>query len=310
MEKSIIIRNLPEKVYVPELCETFKSFGNIIYAAVFNNDSTISSTEGYIEFDHKFSALKAANSASNFKIRNISIKVFLASENDPYKKIFVKNFSPEWDECDLLTTFECIGSVETVKISEENGKSNGYGFVVFNNHYTAKRAVQHMNGKEIGGLKLIVERFQNKSERDSLKSNSLEYVEKMLQKSVQLNNLYIKNLPINMSEDQLTELFERFGDIISVKIVFDEKGVSKGFGFVCFENVQDAERALERMNGYPLKGKKLQIYFKEDGQLRKQYNSLKNKEKDLRIRMYKQRAQSMPRFMPDSLKYKGKSNMF
>lgn len=300
MEKSIIVKNLPKNVYVPELCDNFRCFGNIVSATI-HYDESMHTGEAYVEFDDSFSALNAVKRMNNTKVWKIPLQVSLSSENERFTKVFVKNFSLDWDVCDLLKAFEAVGTVDSVNIFETDSKSNGYGYVLFNNHYTAKRAIEIMNGKEIDGHKLVVERFQSRKEREALKKNSLEYVQKMLEKSTQLDNLHVKNLPRNMHEDQLEKLFGNFGNIKSVKIMVDENGVSRGFGFVCFESKQDAQKALEKMNGYPLKDKRLQISFKEDGQYRKQYYNLKSKERDFKIKQYKQRSKSVPKFLPHAL---------
>ncbi|CDJ59018.1 polyadenylate-binding protein, putative [Eimeria maxima] len=70
-------------------------------------------------------------------------------------------------------------------------------------------------------------------------------------------NLYVKNLDNSVDDDKLRELFERFGPTSSVKVMRDEKGVSKGFGFVCFVSPDDASKAvadmhLKYVNGKPL----------------------------------------------------------
>ena len=47
-------------------------------------------------------------------------------------------------------------------------------------------------------------------------------------------NLYIKNLEDDVDEDKLREMFAPYGTITSHKIMRDDKGNSRGFGFVCF----------------------------------------------------------------------------
>ena len=64
------------------------------------------------------------------------------------------------------------------------------------------------------------------------------------------NNIYVKEIPKkNFTEKELIELFSKFGKINSAVILKDEKGESKGFGFVCFEKPEDAEKAKNEMNG-------------------------------------------------------------
>lgn len=66
---------------------------------------------------------------------------------------------------------------------------------------------------------------------------------------VKYTNLYMKNLDADVSEDLLREKFSEFGKIVSLAIAKDENGSCKGFGFVNFDNPEDARRAAETMNG-------------------------------------------------------------
>jgi RNA recognition motif-containing protein len=62
------------------------------------------------------------------------------------------------------------------------------------------------------------------------------------------NNLYVKNFPKDFNELDLRKLFEKYGEITSTLISRDEKGISKGFGFVCFANPLIASLAFREIN--------------------------------------------------------------
>ncbi|CDI80997.1 polyadenylate-binding protein, putative [Eimeria acervulina] len=70
-------------------------------------------------------------------------------------------------------------------------------------------------------------------------------------------NLYVKNLDNSVDDDKLRELFEPFGPTSSVKVMRDEKGVSRGFGFVCFVSPDDASKAVAEMHLKYINGKPL-----------------------------------------------------
>jgi RNA recognition motif-containing protein len=70
--------------------------------------------------------------------------------------------------------------------------------------------------------------------------------------------LYVGSLPYSTTEDELRELFGQFGAISSVRIITDKfTGQSKGFGFVEMENVEDAQKAIEGVNGAEYGGRTL-----------------------------------------------------
>jgi RNA recognition motif-containing protein len=69
--------------------------------------------------------------------------------------------------------------------------------------------------------------------------------------------LYVGNLPWSVTEDELADAFSSVGAVSAARIITDrETGRSRGFGFVEV-NEDDAPKAIEAMNGYELKGRKL-----------------------------------------------------
>jgi RNA recognition motif-containing protein len=61
--------------------------------------------------------------------------------------------------------------------------------------------------------------------------------------------LYVGNLPFDVSEDQLHELFSAHGQVASTKLITDfNTGRSRGFGFVEMNSDDEAKNAIEKMN--------------------------------------------------------------
>ena len=73
-------------------------------------------------------------------------------------------------------------------------------------------------------------------------------------------NIYIGNLPYNVSEDELREAFAEFGQVDRANIINDKfTGRSKGFGFVEMPNASEAEKAIETMNETDFKGRTIKV---------------------------------------------------
>ena len=71
--------------------------------------------------------------------------------------------------------------------------------------------------------------------------------------------LYVGNLPYNISDDQLSDMFAKFGTPDSAKVITDrDSGRSKGFGFVEFSNDEQAKQALS-LNGTEFGGRALTV---------------------------------------------------
>jgi RNA recognition motif-containing protein len=71
--------------------------------------------------------------------------------------------------------------------------------------------------------------------------------------------LYVGNLPYNISDDQLSAMFARYGTPDSAKVITDrDSGQSKGFGFVEFNDAEIAKAALA-LDGTEFGGRSLKV---------------------------------------------------
>ncbi len=73
-------------------------------------------------------------------------------------------------------------------------------------------------------------------------------------------NIYVGNLPYNLTDDDLRGAFSQFGEVSSVNIITDKfSGQSKGFGFVEMPNNSEADEAIKVLNGSALKGRSIKV---------------------------------------------------
>jgi RNA recognition motif-containing protein len=73
-------------------------------------------------------------------------------------------------------------------------------------------------------------------------------------------NIYVGNLSHELTEEELKQAFEDFGQVESAKIITDRySGVSRGFGFVEMPTKAEAEAAIAELNGKDLKGRTLTV---------------------------------------------------
>lgn len=176
------------------------------------------------------------------------------SQRDPAMRksgvgnIFIKNLDKSIDNKVMYDTFSPFGNILSCKVAQdEEGNSRGYGFVHFESEESATNAINKVNGLLLNGKKVFVGHFVNRKERDQA----------IGEKSKRFTNVYIKNLTEEMDEDEkLKTYFEKFGTVISARVMVDDQGKSRGFGFVNFEKSIDAEKSVEELNGKELvKGK-------------------------------------------------------
>ncbi len=73
-------------------------------------------------------------------------------------------------------------------------------------------------------------------------------------------NIYVGNLPWEITEDELRNEFQSFGQVTSVAIIKDKiTNKSRGFGFVEMASNSEAQSAINNLNGKELKGRSLTV---------------------------------------------------
>lgn len=73
-------------------------------------------------------------------------------------------------------------------------------------------------------------------------------------------NIFVAKLSYQTTEDQLEQLFQKFGEVTSAKIIFDKyEGRSKGFGFVEMENEDEAMEAINSLNETEFDGRSIVV---------------------------------------------------
>ncbi len=73
-------------------------------------------------------------------------------------------------------------------------------------------------------------------------------------------NIYVGNLPFTTGEEELRATFAAFGEVASAAVIKDQfTGQSRGFGFVEMPNAEEANNAINALNGKDLKGRALKV---------------------------------------------------
>ena len=149
-----------------------------------------------------------------------------------------QNLDKGIDHKALHDTFSAFGNILSCKVATDaSGMSKGHGFVQFDSEEAAQKAIDKLNGMLLNDKQVFVGPFVRKQERESTVNKE------------KFNNVFVKNISEGMTEEDLTRIFGEFGPITSVVVMRDGDGKSKCFGFVNFENVDDAAMSVEALNG-------------------------------------------------------------
>ena len=164
-------------------------------------------------------------------------------ENNIFVKKIPKEITPkEFDEY-----FRKFGNIVSAKLAEdEEGESMGYGFVLYDSEEGAKKAIAECHGKEWNGKKLFVAQFQKNRPKQAPK----------------YNNIYVRNIPKNWSEDDIKKYFSQYGEIGSMIVRVPEADKLKKelpeekrkhilehkYAFVCFKSLDGpAKKAVAKV---------------------------------------------------------------
>jgi polyadenylate-binding protein len=148
-------------------------------------------------------------------------------------------------EAVLYERFSTAGQVLSIRVCRDQitKQSLGYAYVNFHQPADAERALDTMNFDTLVARPMRI----MWSQRDPA-----------LRKSG-VGNVFIKNLDKTIDNKALYDTFSTFGNILSCKIMQDEQGNSKGYGFVHFETNEAAEQAIKNVNNMLLNDKKVYV---------------------------------------------------
>ena len=271
---NIFIKGIPPEIKPREVFELFNKYGEIISIKVCEDEDGNLLGYGYINYysiDSAENAIKDLNKKNVWgcvlEVEHFQKKNERLQSNLGNNSIYIKNIPDSIkDENDLKNLFKKFGEITWSKIfSDNNGRR--FAIIVFITTENALKAKEEMNDKKIEGSDtgLYVDLLQKKSERKRFLTTKIGDINNKLNQEFKNCNLYIKNLPYDLTDEKLKEIFEKYGEIKSVKISkfllvtkvkdeYKEIEQSRGFGYVCYTNPESATKAIESLNEKNLPG--------------------------------------------------------
>jgi polyadenylate-binding protein len=313
---NIFIKNLDEAIDNKALHDTFAAFGNVLSCKVATGEHGRSMGYGFVHYETAEAAETAIKAVNGMLLNDKKVYVGhhiskkerqskLDEIRSHFTNIYVKNLDLDVTQEEFAELFEQFGRVTSAVIQvDEEGKSKGFGFVNFDTHEEAQKAVDALHDIEHHGKKLFVARAQKKAEREEELRKSYEQAKMEKMSKYQGVNLYIKNLDDGIDDERLRAEFEPFGTITSAKVMRDEKGTSKGFGFVCFSSPDEATKAVAEMNNKMIGQKPLYVSLAQRREVRRQQLESQIAQRN-QIRMQQAAAAGMPGYMNGPMYYPG-----
>ena len=199
------------------------------------------------------------------------------NNSDNIFKVNISNLPDKFNDEDLTKLCEEFGKIQIINISK--GQKGKFAVVKFSKEQEAKNAIEKLNNKEIENKKINVKEFKDNyyhnNNRHNYRQNYYYFNnnEPMMrfENSLENNNLYIRNIPYIVTQEDLKKTFGKFGSITSIKLEEDIQGtkdnkekndekdknkkfINKGYGYISFEKIESAKKALESLNGKYIEG--------------------------------------------------------
>ncbi|PIA56557.1 hypothetical protein AQUCO_00700715v1 [Aquilegia coerulea] len=241
---SLYVGDLEVNVTDSQLYDLFSQLGQVVSVRVCRDISTRRSLGyAYINYSNTQDAARALDVLNFTPLNGKPIRIMYSHRDPSIRKsgaanIFIKNLDKAIDNKALHETFSSFGTILSCKIATDpSGQSKGYGFVQFDTEEAAQRAIAQLNGMLLNDKPVFVGPFLRKQERDTA-TNKVEFT-----------NVFVKNFSDSTTGEELEKIFAEYGKISSVVVMRSEDGKSKCFGFVNFDEADDAAKAVEALNG-------------------------------------------------------------
>ncbi|RLM60477.1 uncharacterized protein C2845_PM14G21120 [Panicum miliaceum] len=177
---------------------------------------------------------------------------YAAVEPPEEAKVYVGNLPYDVDSEGLAQLFDQAGVVEVAEViyNRESGQSRGFGFVTMSTIEEADKAIEMFNRYDISGRLLNVNRASPRGAR----------MERPPRQFASAFRAYVGNLPWQVDDSRLVQLFSEHGEVVNATVVYDrETGRSRGFGFVTMASKDELDDAISALDGQELDGRPLRV---------------------------------------------------
>ncbi|KAF3212796.1 Splicing factor [Orbilia oligospora] len=240
---TIFAKNLPPDVDELTVRKFFKDCGTINAFTMIEADDD--SATASIEFQNAADVL-AAQTRDKKRLNGREITVQLGFNTT----VYVTNFPPTADENWIRELFKECGPILEVRFpSLKYNNHRRFCYVQFDASEDAEKATE-MNGKDVEGFKLVSKLSDPnvKQERSGAVHEGRE--------------VFVRNIDYAATEDDIRELFSKYGTVKSIRLISKGRGAHSGYGFLDFETAESAKASLE-LHEQKFKSRKLLVVISE-----------------------------------------------
>lgn len=211
---------------------------------------------------------KAKNYALEQSIKSLFSKQVVTSQQQQQKylkrhqalllmcRVYVGSISFELREDSIKAAFAPFGAIKSVNMTWDPAtlKHKGYAFVEYELPEAAQLALEHMNGLQLGNRQIRVGRPSNIPQ-------AAPVIQQIQEECKQKNRIYLSNIHTDLSETEISNLFEPFGKVRSCRMALTpniDKPTHRGYGYIEFESEASAGEALT-LNNFELANQRLHV---------------------------------------------------
>ena len=311
MSSRIIVKNLPKKITEEEIKNHFSQKGIVTDVKIMHKEDGRSRNFCFVGFKDDQSAKDAIKYFNQTYLKTMKISVEKAKlQGDPSlkkkgKKIDKKINSNDGNNNEEIETKE--SKIKTIlDLSKKTKNADKFDEALKNKNLNnlnnkeneekagdeTKNLNNEENGKNLEEKNIINDEKKNKEDKkEEKKEESL-----ISKKNLDPKRLYLRNIPFEITEDDIREKFEKFGEINEIHIPINYKtNKSFGYAYISFETIESSIMAINKMDGQYFMGRKLHIsiaeekYNKPESELKIKFNqkdkSSYKKEKTTKLKL-------------------------
>ncbi|GAV66909.1 RRM_1 domain-containing protein, partial [Cephalotus follicularis] len=245
----VYLGGIPQDASEDDLKSFCESIGEVLEVRIMKvKDSGQSKGYAFVTFRTKELASRAIEELNNSELKGKKIR---CSTSQAKHKLFIGNVPRDWGEEDMRKAVTAIGPgvvcIELLKDQQNSSRNRGFVFIEYYNHACAEYSRQKMSSPKFK----LDDNSPTVSWADPKNAESSA--------AAQVKAVYVKNLPKDITQDHLMQLFERHGKITKVVLPPAKAGHEKSrFGFVHFADRSSAMKALKNTETYEIDGQALE----------------------------------------------------
>jgi RNA recognition motif-containing protein len=168
---------------------------------------------------------------------------------DRYETLFLGGLKPNLTKQDLFTHFSYYGELIdiSIKIDPRTGCNKGFAFILYKDPSVANQVIstpQILDGRSV---ECKISFGGRHNQRDRFEASRCK--------------IFVSNLHMSITNQDLSEHFKRYGDLRHAYVIYHPKtGVSRGFGYIHYQEKESVDKALDAENMSPYRNFKCERY--------------------------------------------------